>query len=172
MDKSIKILSDLTHYMKYAKYLPEQQRRETYEETVDRNKNMHLKKFPDIKDEIEGAYKDVYQKKILPSMRSMQFSGTAIEVNPTRMFNCSFLPIIDYHCFSETMFLLLSVLPAVAPLCVLAVPSVLAAGDSIGLMNGGGGFALLLGVVPVLLFVKLMRAPPTASMAELSFVSE
>ena len=94
MDKSIKILSDLTHYMKYAKYLPEKQRRETYEETVNRNKNMHLKRFPDIKDEIEGAYEDVYQKKDLPSMRSMQFAGTAIEVNPTRMFNCSFLPII------------------------------------------------------------------------------
>ena len=108
MDKSIKILSDLTHYMKYAKYLPEKERRETYEETVDRNKNMHLTRFPDIKDEIEGAYEDVYQKKVLPSMRSMQFAGTAIEVNPTRMFNCSFLPIIDYHCFSETMFLLLS----------------------------------------------------------------
>ena len=108
MDKSIKILSDLTHYMKYAKYLPEQQRRETYKETVDRNKQMHLKKFPEMKEEIEGAYKDVYEKKILPSMRSMQFAGTAIEVNPTRMFNCSFLPIVDYHCFSETMFLLLS----------------------------------------------------------------
>ena len=108
MDKSIKILSDLTHYMKYAKYLPEQQRRETYKETVDRNKQMHLKKFPKMKEEIEGAYKDVYEKKILPSMRSMQFAGTAIEVNPTRMFNCSFLPIVDYHCFSETMFLLLS----------------------------------------------------------------
>ena len=65
MDKSIKILSDLTHYMKYAKYLPEKERRETYEETVDRNKNMHLTRFPDIKDEIEGAYEDVYQKKIL-----------------------------------------------------------------------------------------------------------
>ena len=82
--------------------------RETYEETVTRNKDMHLKRFPEIKEEIEGAYKDVYDKKILPSMRSMQFAGDAIEVNPSRMFNCSFLPIIDYHCFSETMFLLLS----------------------------------------------------------------
>ena len=82
MDKSIKILSDLTHYMKYAKYLPNKERRETYEETVTRNKNMHLKRFPEIKEEIEGAYKDVYDKKVLPSMRSMQFAGTAIEVNP------------------------------------------------------------------------------------------
>ena len=62
MDKSIKILSDLTHYMKYAKYLPKQERRETYEETVTRNKNMHLKRFPKIKEEIEVAYKDVYDK--------------------------------------------------------------------------------------------------------------
>ena len=94
--------------MKYAKYLPEKERRETYKETVTRNKDMHLKRFPEIKEEIETAYKDVYDKIVLPCMSSMQFAGSAIEVNPTRMFNCSFLPIIDYHCFSETMFLLLS----------------------------------------------------------------
>ena len=108
MDKSISILSDLTHYMKYARFLAEENRRETYEETVTRNKNMHIKKFPQIKEEIEEAYKDVYLKNILPSMRSMQFAGEAIEVNPARMFNCSYLPIKDLHCFSETMFLLLA----------------------------------------------------------------
>ena len=108
MDKSISILSDLTHYMKYARFIPEKNRRETFEETVTRNKEMHLKKFPEIKEDIEEAYKDVYNKNILPSMRSMQFAGEAIEVNPARMFNCSYLPIKDLHCFSETMFLLLA----------------------------------------------------------------
>ena len=108
MDKSISILSDLTHYMKYARFLPEENRRETYEETVTRNKEMHVKKFPFLKKEIDRAYEDVYNKNILPSMRSMQFAGEAIEVNPARMFNCSYLPIKDFHCFSETMFLLLA----------------------------------------------------------------
>ena len=56
MDKSISILSDLTHYMKYARFLPEENRRETYEETVTRNKEMHIKKYPFLKEQIEEAY--------------------------------------------------------------------------------------------------------------------
>ena len=74
------ILSDIVHYMKYAKYLEPLKRRETYEETVTRNKNMHIKKFPWLKDEIESAYRFVYEKKVLPSMRSMQFGGTPIGI--------------------------------------------------------------------------------------------
>ena len=106
-DISVDILSDITVFTKYAKYLPEKQRRETWTEIVDRNKLMHIKKFPHLQDEIENAYKFVYDKKVLPSMRSMQFAGKSIEVNPTRIFNCSFLPIDDYRAFAEVMFLLL-----------------------------------------------------------------
>ena len=43
MELSNKILSEITVHMKYAKYLPEQQRRETWEELVTRNKEMHQK---------------------------------------------------------------------------------------------------------------------------------
>jgi ribonucleoside-diphosphate reductase alpha chain len=69
---------------------------------------MHLKKFPQLAEEIEAAYKYVYDKKVLPSMRSMQFAGKPIEINNARIFNCSYLPIDDYRAFSEIMFLLLS----------------------------------------------------------------
>ena len=68
------ILSDITVYMKYAKYVPEKKRRETWEELVTRNKNMHQEKFPQLYDEIEKAYELVYDKKVLPSMRSSQLS--------------------------------------------------------------------------------------------------
>jgi ribonucleoside-triphosphate reductase len=102
------ILSDVTVYLKYAKYVPEKNRRETWEELVTRNKNMHLEKFPQLSEEIEAAYKYVYDKKVLPSMRSMQFAGKPIEINNARIFNCSYLPIDDYRAFSEIMFLLLS----------------------------------------------------------------
>ena len=102
------ILSDITVHMKYAKYIPELNRRETWEELVDRNKDMHIKKYPDLKDEIEENYKMVYNKKILPSMRSLQFGGRPIEISPNRLYNCSFLPIDHIDSFSETMFLLLS----------------------------------------------------------------
>ena len=108
METNLEILSDLVHYMKYAKYDKEKQRRETYEETVTRNKEMHIEKFPDLAAEIESVYEKVYDKKVIPSMRSMQFSGMAVDVNPARMFNCSYLPISDISSFWETMFLLLS----------------------------------------------------------------
>ena len=108
MDVTQEILSDLTCYMKYAKFRPELNRRETWEELVTRNKEMHQNKFPQLKNEIEEAYKLVYDKKVLPSMRSLQFAGKPIELNNARIFNCSFLPIDDWRSFSEIMFLLLS----------------------------------------------------------------
>ena len=108
MDVTQGILSEITTYMKYSKYVPERNRRETWEELVTRNKLMHQEKFPQLKDEIEEAYKLVYDKKVLPSMRSLQFAGKPIELNNARIFNCSFLPIDDWRAFSEIMFLLLS----------------------------------------------------------------
>jgi ribonucleoside-triphosphate reductase (thioredoxin) len=102
------ILSEITTHLKYAKYVPEKNRRETWDELVTRNKEMHLKKFPHLAEEIEAAYTFVYDKKVLPSMRSMQFAGKPIEINNARIFNCSYLPIDDYRAFSEIMFLLLS----------------------------------------------------------------
>ena len=107
MELASEILSDITVHMKYARYLPEVYRRETFTELVDRNKTMHIKRYPELKDEIEGAYKFVYEKKILPSMRSMQFGGKPIEVAPNRIFNCAYMPIDDTRAFGEIMFLLL-----------------------------------------------------------------
>ena len=107
MDISNRILSDITVHMKYAKYVPELNRRETWNELVTRNKNMHIKKFPTLKSEIEDVYKMVYDKKILPSMRSLQFGGKPIEISPNRVYNCAYLPIDDWRAFGEVMFLLL-----------------------------------------------------------------
>jgi ribonucleoside-triphosphate reductase (thioredoxin) len=107
MELSNKILSDITVYMKYAKYMPELERRETWEELVTRNKNMHIKRYPKLKDEINKVYQLVYNKKILPSMRSMQFGGKPVEISPNRVYNCAYMPIDSVEAFSECMFLLL-----------------------------------------------------------------
>ena len=107
MTISNEILSEITVFLKYTKYVPELQRRETWEELVTRNKAMHLKKYPALAGEIEEVYKMVYDKKILPSMRSMQFAGKPIEISPNRIYNCAYLPIDDVRAFGETMFLLL-----------------------------------------------------------------
>ena len=107
MEISKKILSDLTVYMKYAKYIPELNRRETWDELVTRNKEMHQKKYPQLKEEIEKVYKSVYDKKVLPSMRSLQFGGKPVEISPNRIYNCAYMPIDHTDAFAETMFLLL-----------------------------------------------------------------
>ena len=104
---STQILSDITVYMKYARYLPEQQRRETWDELVSRNMEMHVKKYPQLKGEIVETYRSVFEKKVLPSMRSMQFAGKPIEISPNRVFNCAYAPIDDWRVFGEIMFLLL-----------------------------------------------------------------
>ena len=108
MSLNNEILSDITVHMKYAKYIPELNRRETWEELVDRNKQMHIRRYPSLENDIETYYKYVYEKKVLPSMRSLQFGGKPIEISPNRLYNCAFLPIDNIIGFSEVMFLLLS----------------------------------------------------------------
>lgn len=125
MNSSQKVLSDIIVYNKYAKYRPDLKRRETYEEIVDRYIGMMLKKYTDeqtysgwleksvmvdkdsLAEQIIKNSKYLYEMKVLPSMRAMQFAGPAIEKNNARIFNCSYLPVDDYRAFSEIMFLLL-----------------------------------------------------------------
>ena len=102
------ILSDITVHMKYARYMPELNRRETWDELVERNMQMHIKNYPKLEIEIRKAYTYVFTKKVLPSMRSLQFAGKPIQVSPNRLYNCSYLPVDGVDAFNEIMFLLLS----------------------------------------------------------------
>ena len=108
MQVNHKILSDIVVWSKYAKYIDSAQRRETWDEIITRNMEMHIRKFPQLEKLIRTNYELVYEKKVLPSMRSLQFGGKPVEVNNARLFNCSYLHIDDYRAFNETMFLLLS----------------------------------------------------------------
>jgi len=108
MELPTKVLSDITVFMKYAKHIPEKNRRENWNELIDRNIQMHIEKFPQLETEIRSAYQFVYDKKILPSMRSLQFAGKPIAINNARLYNCCFLPVDHVDAFSEIMFLLLS----------------------------------------------------------------
>lgn len=108
MSKSTKILSDITVYTKYAKYDKKKKRRETWEEICYRNMAMQLTKYPQLYQEILNVYNNfVIPKKVLPSMRSLQFGGRPIELSPNRVFNCAYFPVDHYKAFSEAMFLLL-----------------------------------------------------------------
>ena len=107
MDISQKIMSDIVIFQKYAKFVPELNRRENWDEIVDRNMAMHIRKYPMMKQEIKDAYKYVYNRQVLPSMRSLQFGGRPIELSNNRMFNCAYSPANHPAIFSETMFNLL-----------------------------------------------------------------
>lgn len=107
MELNQKILSDLIVYMKYARYLPELKRRESWPEICKRYEDMMIDKYPLLKDEINHWMTFVYDRKVLPSMRAMQFAGPAIRRNQSRIYNCAYLPVDDIHAFSETLFLLL-----------------------------------------------------------------
>jgi ribonucleoside-triphosphate reductase len=106
-DLGLDALSKITIFSKYAKYLPELKRRETWEEIVNRYQNMMIKKYPTLEEAIMSSGALIKDKKVLPSMRALQFAGPAAEVNNSRIYNCCFLPIDSLHSFSETMFLLL-----------------------------------------------------------------
>ena len=107
MDLGLEALSKLTVFSKYAKYVPELKRRETWDEIVNRYEQMMIKKYPKLEAQIKETAKFIRQKKVLPSMRALQFAGPAAEVNNSRIYNCCYLPIDSIHSFSETMFLLL-----------------------------------------------------------------
>ena len=113
MEVQNKALSEYNIFTKYAKYINEKNRRESWDEICDRNKEMHLRRYsngsnPELVEEIENVYENyVKTRKVVPSMRSFQFAGKSIELSPNRMYNCAYMPIDTLECFSESMFLLL-----------------------------------------------------------------
>ncbi len=119
MELQQEILSDITVHMKYGKYNEMKMRRETWEEICKRNMDMHIKSVStrdgitkesetELIAAIHNAYENfVIPKKVLPSMRSMQFAGKPIELSPNRVYNCAYMPIDSYVSFAEAMFLLL-----------------------------------------------------------------
>lgn len=111
-----KAIAEYIHASKYARYREDLGRREVYAETVARVEEMHLRRFGHIEDvdkrtmadRIRWAFDFVRQKKVLPSMRSLQFGGAAMEANNCRGYNCSATLIDRPRAFAEALYLLLS----------------------------------------------------------------
>jgi ribonucleoside-diphosphate reductase alpha chain len=102
------LLSDVVVFNKYSKYIKKLKRRETWEEIVYRYLSMMESQYPQLKEDIWKEGNEILNKRVLPSMRALQFAGPAAIKNNARLYNCSYLPIDDYRGFSEAMFLLLS----------------------------------------------------------------
>lgn len=87
---SIKALQDYTFTAKYARWLPEKNRRETWQESVERVKNMMLLKYKDfnIEEDINWAYDLMLKKRVLGSQRALQFGGEPALNKNCRIYNC------------------------------------------------------------------------------------
>jgi len=100
-------IADYIHLSKYSRYDPSLGRRETFDETIGRVMRMHKRKYPKHTKHIEEAFNFVYDKKVLPSMRSMQFAGNAIEAHNARLYNCSYTLVDRLDVFGQILYLLL-----------------------------------------------------------------
>jgi ribonucleoside-triphosphate reductase len=104
-------LQDFIAVSRYSRYRADLGRREVWSEAVERVRDMHLKFFagkgPELAAEIVTAFDLVKERKILPSMRSIQFGGEAILQKHGRIFNCSFSFADRPRFFSEAFYMLL-----------------------------------------------------------------
>jgi len=108
---SIKALQDYTFVGKYARYIPDRKRRETYKESVDRVRSMMHKQYADKGEDvhkmIDWAYDMMLKKKGLGSQRALQFGGDPIFKHNARMFNCTVSFADRLRFFQECMYMLL-----------------------------------------------------------------
>lgn len=111
----INFLEEISNYVftsKYARYIEKLKRRETWDEAVDRVYQMHMKKYgyklsEEQKKEVEWAFSLVHDKRVVPSMRSMQFGGDAVFAHENRIYNCSVRHVDSIRSFAEILYLLL-----------------------------------------------------------------
>lgn len=107
---SVSELKEYTFKSKYAKWIPEKKRRETWHETIDRFCDMFLSFYndkPDVFKYIERVRKSLKGKKVLGSQRGLQFGGKPIIEKNARIFNCIFSYADRPKFFQECMYLLM-----------------------------------------------------------------
>ena len=106
------LYQEFIYKSRYSRYLPEKNRRENWEETINRYLDFmesHLKdKYSyDMTTIRPRLFDHIHDMKVMPSMRALMTSGKALERDNTCGYNCSFLPIDDPKAFDEAMFILL-----------------------------------------------------------------
>ena len=91
---------------RYARWLDEENRRETWDETVQRYVDYMAEK---VKGSLPKGdiYNAIYNLEVMPSMRALMTAGPALERDNTAGYNCSYLPVDDPKAFDEAMYILL-----------------------------------------------------------------
>lgn len=94
------------HLSRYARYLDEKGRRETWDETVRRYCDFFRDKYPDTFP-YDRVYSGILSLDVMPSMRALMSAGPALERDNIAAFNCSYLPIDHLRSFDETLYILM-----------------------------------------------------------------
>ena len=95
------------HKSRYARWLPEKNRRETWEETVTRYCDFWQKRYPEVFP-YSLVWNAIYNQEVMPSMRALMTAGPALERDNIAGFNCSYLAVDDVRAFDEIMYILMN----------------------------------------------------------------
>jgi len=93
---------------RYARYLPEEKRRETWAETVDRLISYIKESSPELTAELPKLHKAIENLDIMPSMRLMMSAGEACKRDNIAAYNCSYMAINNKRAFSECLYILMN----------------------------------------------------------------
>jgi ribonucleoside-triphosphate reductase len=101
------VYEDYIHKSRYARYLPQEQRRETWGETVSRYLD-YFKGQGKLDDSTyDELYTAIYDKEVMPSMRALMTAGEALDRDNVAGFNCSYMAIDHPRAFDEMMYILM-----------------------------------------------------------------
>lgn len=98
-------LQEYVHKSRYARWKEDKQRRESWEETVQRYVNFFTNKFPHYP--TQQIYESIVSLKTMPSMRALMTAGPALERDPMAGYNCSFIAVDDVRAFDEILYILM-----------------------------------------------------------------
>lgn len=100
-------LGEFIYYRTYSRWIPEENRRETWIETVDRYVNFMKENLQDklSKSEYEEVRNAIFHQEAMPSMRLLQFAGTAARTTNVCAYNCSYIAPTCFQDFAEIMYI-------------------------------------------------------------------
>ena len=102
------VYQDIIAMSRYARYLPNENRREVWSETVERLVTYLETKTPILKPEIKELKKAILNLEVMPSMRLMMTAGEACERDNISAYNCSYLAVNNKRAFSEALYILMN----------------------------------------------------------------
>lgn len=101
------LYSEFIHKSRYARWLPDEGRRETWEETVDRYITFFCEKYPDLAEEIRPLCDDILHLNVMPSMRCLMTAGKALSRDYVAGYNCSYVAVDSPRVFDEILYVLM-----------------------------------------------------------------